>query len=379
MRSNRLPIHLPLIDDKDKAMVAEALESTFVSGDGPMCRQFEEEFQRYIGVKYAFFTTSCTAALDLAFMIKDFPDGSEVIVPNFTYTSTALAPILNNLKVVLVDVYADNGNIDVSKIEEKISGKTVAVMPVDYAGNPAEMDEINAIAKKHNLYVVHDTAQSIGSLYKGRKTGSIADVSTFSFHGTKNITTGEGGMICTNDDKLAEKIKICREKGTDKWAYLSDPEKQGFYEYVSIGNSYVQSNILAALGISQLRKVEDINNKRKEIAEKYTAAFSDYSHISLPRITDGAEGNRHLFYILVPPDKKEEIIKAFKAEGISSNVHYTPLHLNQYYRNLAPETEFPQSVEFFKRLIRIPIYPTLTDKDIDDVIAAGKKIFDNLL
>ncbi len=164
---NPVLIHKPMITDEDIRAVTEAMQSTFVSGDGPACREFEKQMAAYLGVKHVLFLNSCTTALDLAFMIKDFPADSEVIVPNFTYTSTALGPILNNLKVVLADVRPDNGNLDVAKLESYITAKTVAICPVDYAGNPAEMDEINAIARKHGLYVVQDSAQSIGSKYKG--------------------------------------------------------------------------------------------------------------------------------------------------------------------------------------------------------------------
>jgi dTDP-4-amino-4,6-dideoxygalactose transaminase len=165
----KIPLYKPTIEEDDAEAVKNAVASTFVSGDGPECRSFEKELAEYIGVKHAFFTTNCTAALDLAFMIKNFPAGSEVIVPNFTFTSTALAPILNNLKVKLVDVNPLTGNIDYTKIEEAITNKTVAIIPIDYAGYPADMDAINNIARKHNLYVVQDSAQSIGAVYKGKK------------------------------------------------------------------------------------------------------------------------------------------------------------------------------------------------------------------
>ncbi len=201
--ATKILLYKPTIEEDDIEAVKNAVTSTFVSGDGPECRAFEKELAEYLGVKHAFFTTNCTAALDLAFMIKDFPAGSEVIVPNFTFTSTALAPILNNLKVKLVDVDPLSGNINLDKIEEAITGKTVAIVPVDYAGYPCDMDGINAIAKKHDLYTVQDSAQSIGAVYKGKKTGPLADVTCFSFHGTKNLAVGEGGAIVTDDDDLA--------------------------------------------------------------------------------------------------------------------------------------------------------------------------------
>ncbi|MBN1186722.1 MAG: DegT/DnrJ/EryC1/StrS family aminotransferase [Bacteroidales bacterium] len=367
-------IHKPYLLEDDFIAVDRSLRSTFVSGDGPDCRKFEANLKQYLGVKHVLFTNSCTGALDLAFMIKKFPAEGEVIVPNFTYTSTALAPLLNNLRIILVDVYKENGNVDISKIKQAITSNTVAIMPVDYAGNPAEMDAINEIARKHRLYVVHDTAQSIGSTLKGKLTGSMADVSCFSFHGTKNITTGEGGALVTDNDEIAELVKIARDKGTDKWAYISDPTRKGFYEYVSLGNSYVQSNILGALGVTQLNKIEIILQKRKEIANYYISELKGITEIELPTITNKSEINWHLFYILAPPEDKLWIMDALRAEGIGCNVHYNPLHMNLLFKNLAhPDLE--NSVKFYNRLLRLPIYPSLEEEEAKLVIKAVKKVF----
>jgi len=379
VRNTTLPLNMPYFDRTDFEIVEKTMKSTMVSGDGPQCREFETELKKYLNVKHVFFTVSCTAALDMAFMVKGFPPGSEVIVPNFTFTSTALAPILNGLRVVLVDVYNYNGNIDVDKIEAKISQKTVAITPVDYAGNPAEMDEINMIARKYGLFVVHDTAQSIGSEYKGRKTGTLADVSCFSFHGTKNIVVGEGGALVTDRDGLAEKIMIARDKGTDKHTYLSDPQKKGYYEYVSRGNSYVQSNILGALGISQLRKIDFINGRRREIAEFYLKEFENMEGIRLPKITKDAKTNWHLFYLLVDPEIRDWFIEAMRAEGIMANIHYNPLHMNRYYKEVCnfDDDEFSNSVTFFNTLVRIPLHPGLTNEDATDVVKAVKKVVEH--
>lgn len=371
-------IHLPSITEEDIQSVTEALRSTFVSGDGPACREFEKQLAAYLGVKHALFVNSATTALDLAFRIKRFPAGSEVIVPNFTYTSTALGPILNNLKVVLADVRPDNGNIDVTKLESYITKKTVALCPIDYGGNPAEMDEINAIARKHGLYVVQDTAQSIGSKYKGKYTGNQADVSTFSFHGTKNMTTGEGGALVTNNDELAARIRIMREKGTDKYAFLTDNKTRGYYEYVDIGNSFVQSNINGAMGITQLARLEAMNGRRREIAEYYRSELSGIEGLEFMAVTEGAEPNWHLFGILVPPEHRYWVMDALRAEGVLANVHYTPLHRNKYYSQLGSDEDFPNSMAFFNRLLRVPIYPSLSGKEQQLVVEAVRKVFDSL-
>lgn len=376
VRENLLPLHVPYFDEDDAATVAETLRSTFVSGDGPECRQFEADLAEYLGAKHVFFTNSCTGALDLALMVKGFHEGSEVIVPNFTFTSTGLAAILNGLKVVLVDVDPDNGNIDVAEVEPKITPKTVAIMAVDYAGNPADMDPLNEVAQRHGLFVVHDTAQSIGATYNGRKTGTLAHASCFSFHGTKNLVTGEGGALVTDDDDLAAKVLIARDKGTDKHTYLSDPSKKGYYEYVSRGNSYVQSNLLAALGISQLRKLDWMNARRRELAQFYLSAFARYDELGLPKITPGAEPNWHLFYLLVPPSIKGYFIEAMRAEGIMANIHYNPLHVNRYYQEVCEfeEDEFPNSIKFFDSLVRIPLYPGMSDGDAEDVVTAVDRV-----
>ena len=367
-------IHKPYLDEDDFKAVENATRSTFVSGDGPACREFEKKLADYLGVKHVLYTNSATSALELAFRVKDFPAGSEVICPNFIYTSTAIAALYNNLKVVLADVYPDNGSLDVSKLESYITKKTVAIAAVDYGGIPAEMDEIIAIAKKYGLYVVHDTAQSIGSVYKGQKVGSIADISTFSFHGTKNLTTGEGGALTTNDDVIADRIKILREKGTDKYSFLTDNVTRGYYEYVDIGNSYVQSNILGALGVTQLSKLDWMNNRRKEIAQHYKRELSGIDGLSFMRITEGAEHNWHLFGILVPPAEKYWIMDALRAEGVMANVHYTPLHRNKFYSGMATDEEMSGSIQFFSKLLRLPIYPSLTLSEIELVVEATKKV-----
>ena len=373
--SDPILIHKPYLDEADFKAVDKATRSTFVSGDGPECRIFEKNLADYLGVKHALFVNSATSALELAFRVKDFKPGSEVIVPNFTYTSTALGALYNNLKIRLVDVYPDNGSIDVSQIEKAINKNTVAIVPVDYGGIPAEMDLIIALAKKHGLYVVHDTAQSVGSNYRGRKTGTQADVSTFSFHGTKNLTTGEGGALTTDNDEIAARIKILREKGTDKYSFLTDNQTRGYYEYVDIGMSYVQSNINGALGITQLEKLDWMNSKRKSIAQYYKENLNGIDGLDFMRLTEGSDHNWHLFGILVPEEYKYWIMDALRAEGVMANVHYTPLHRNKYYANLGTDADFPNSMKFFNRLLRLPIYPLLTDSEKERIIGAVVKVF----
>ena len=378
VRKEMLPLLVPYFDDQDYGIVVDTLKSTFVSGDGPQCREFEKALADYLGAKYVFFTTSCTAALDLAYMVKGFEAEGEVLVPDFTFTSTALAPILNNLRVVLVDVESETGNINVSKIEAKITPRTVAISPVDYAGRPADMDGVNHIARQYGLYVVQDAAQSIGAKFKGQKVGTLADVTCFSFHGTKNLVVGEGGALVTESDEIAERVVVMREKGTDKHSFLLDKGKLGYYAYTSVGNSYVQSNILGALGITQLKKLDWMNRRRKEIAEYYLEELQGYPAIRLPPTTEQVETNWHLFYVLVPEQDKGWFASALKAEGVMANVHYTPLHRNPFYESVCEfdESEFPGSMSFFNSLVRVPLFPSMTDADAADVVCAIKKILE---
>ena len=372
---NPVLIHKPYLDEDDFAAVDRAVRSTFVSGDGPECRRFEEMLAGYLGVKHVLFVNSATAALELAFRVKNFPAGSEVIVPDFTYTSTALGAVYNNLKIVLADVHADNGSIDVTKLEGYITGRTVAIAPVDYAGIPADMDAINEIARRHGLYVVHDTAQSLGSLYKGRRTGTLADVSTFSFHGTKNLTTGEGGAVVTDDDNIAARIRVLREKGTDKHTFITENRTRGFYEYVDTGNSYVQSNILGALGVSQMKKIDKMNGLRKAIAEYYIENLGSISGIEFLRMTEGSVTNWHIFGILVPPQERYWVMDALRDEGVMANVHYSPIHTNRFYQGLATDDEMPGSMKFFSRFLRLPLYPSLSQDEREAVVRAVQKVF----
>jgi len=367
-------IHKPCLEEDDFEAVNRAVRSTFVSGDGPDCREFESKFAEYLGVKHVLFVNSATSALDLAFRAKNFKPGYEVIVPDFTYTSSALGPLYNNLKIKLVDVYSDNGSIDVSKIERAITKKTVAIVPVDYAGIPADMDAINDIALKYGLYVVHDTAQSVGSTYKGKKTGTLADVSTFSFHGTKNLTTGEGGALVTDNDELAARVKVLREKGTNKYTFISNNITRGYYEYVDIGNSYVQSNILGALGVTQLAKLDRMNEMRKATADYYTDNLKNIPGLDFLRLTDKSVPNWHLFGILVSSDDKEWIMDALRAEGIMANIHYNPLHRNRYYKDLASDESMPGAVSFFSKFLRLPFYSGITKEESQKVIEAVKKV-----
>jgi len=365
----KIPLNIPYFGEEEAKAAADVVRSTWVAGDGPKCREFEAEFAKYFKVKHVFIVTSGTAALDLA--VKAAGIKGEIIVPNYTFTATALAATLNNCRPVLTDVQIDTINIDPKLI--KINNNTKAIIPVDYAGHPCDADEINGIAKENNLVTIQDSAQSIGSEYKDRKIGSLMDMTCFSFHPTKNITCGEGGAVTTNNDEYADKIRIIREKGTDKHKYIGTGKK-GYQEAISIGNSYVQSDILAAVVLEQLKKLDKINEMRRKNSEYLNKNLKGL--VEIPKIRSYVKTNWSLYCVRVPKEKRDFFINSLNEKGVGANVHYSPLHLNKYYRELLnhnPE-EFPVSNKIFETLVRLPMYPQLTKEELDYIIETIKSV-----
>lgn len=379
IRKKKIPLTLPYFDKADEETVVESLRSAWVSGDGPKCREFEEAFAKYLGVKHAILVTSCTAALHLAFMITGLEEG-EAIVPDFTFTSTALGPILNGMDVRLCDVEYDTANISPEEIRKCINRNTRAIVPVDYAGHPCRIDEITAIAEEDGLIVVQDAAQSCGSKFKGKLIGCQSHISCFSFHATKNLVTGEGGCLVTDDDEWAERARIMREKGTNKHSFIVDQNKLGYYEYQMKGNSYVQSDILGGLALSQLKKLERMNALRAKHAAYLNEGLKDVKGLQLPCVSLDVEPNWPLYTIRVPEQHLLRIRDALNGEGIGCNTHYHPLHLNSYYKSMGhcSADDFPNATRVYRTLLRLPMYPQLTTEDLDDIIASVKKVFKSL-
>lgn len=374
VRKKKLPLNLPYFDKEDEDAVAERIRSGWVVGDGPKCKDFEQAFADYLGVKYALLTTSCTAALHLAFMSLGLNEG-EAIVPDFTFTSTALAPLLCGLKVKLCDVEYQTANIDCADIEKHITKQTRAIVPVDYAGHPCRIDEINKIAACHKLIVIHDAAQSCGSKFKNELIGRQALVTGFSFHATKNLVTGEGGCLVTNDDKMAHNAYLMRDKGTNKRSMLLK-EELGYFEYQSIGNSYVQSDILGALALSQLKKLDWMNEKRRQHAAYLNQALKGIEGIELAFVSEDVQTNWAIYTVRVLNGKLIRLRDALNAEGISCNTHYHPLHLNSFYKNMGNyrDADFPNAMRIYQTLLRLPMYPQLTQEDLDDIAQAVRKV-----
>lgn len=375
----RIPLYIPYFDKADEEAVAERVRSRWVVGDGPKGRQFEEAFADYLGVRYALLTTSCTAALDLAFMSLGIEKG-QAIVPDFTFTSTALAPILNGFDIKLCDVEYKTANIDPDLLVKCITKRTKAIVPVDYAGHPCNIERINSIARKYNLAVVHDAAQSCGSSFKGRLIGSQAKITCFSFHATKNLVTGEGGCMVTNDPKVAKRAFIIREKGTNKHAFLIKGKRLGYFEYQMKGNSYVQSDILGALALSQLVKLERLNKLRAKHAEYLNEGLKKVKGIELPFVDEMVKTNWHLYAIRVLGGKLIEFMDKLNKKGVECNTHYSPLHINKFYRYLGyKENDFPGANKVYRTLLRLPMYPQLTRDELDyiveSVVEVAKELF----
>ena len=362
--------------------VVDTLKSDWIT-TGPKTFKFEEIFFEYVNSKYAIAVNSCTAALHLAVVALGIGNGDEVITTPYTFAATAEVVINSNAKPVFVDVEKDTYNIDPAKIEEKITDKTKAIIVVHYAGHSCEMDKIMEIAEKYDLYVIEDAAHAIGSKYKDQKIGSIGDATCFSFYATKNITTAEGGMITTNRGDLADKMRILSLHGISKdaWKRYSS-EGSWYYEIAYSGYKYNMSDLQASIGIHQMKKLDQMQKRREEIADMYNKSFGQIPQITIPTVKSYATHAWHLYPIQVNSDllsiNRNEFIEALKAENIGTSVHFIPLHLHPYYKEKYgfKGDDFPNAESLYKNEISLPIYPNMEDKDVEDVISAVKKIID---
>jgi len=360
--------------------VVDTLKSDWIT-TGPKTFKFEDIFSKAVNSKYAIAVNSCTAALQLALASLDIGDGDEVITTPYTFAATAEVILNENATPVFVDVEDDTYNIDSKKIEEKITDKTKAIIVVHYAGQPCDMDKIMEIAWDNDLYVIEDAAHAIGTKYKGRDVGSIGDITCFSFYATKNVTTAEGGMITTNHEDLAEKMRILSLHGISKdaWKRYSS-EGSWFYEIKYSGYKYNMSDLQSSIGIHQMKKLDKMQLRREKIADIYNQVFAEIPEIKVPTVKEYTKHAWHLYPIQVN-DKllsinRNEFIDALKAENIGTSVHFIPLHLHPYYKDKYgfKKGDFPNTEDLYNHEISLPIYPKMTDQDVEDVIAAAKKI-----
>lgn len=355
---------------KESHYILNAVKSGKISGDGVFTKKCHDFFEMKFGFQKALLTTSCTDALELAALLIDINPGDEVIVPSFTFVSTVNAFALRGATLIFVDSQPDNPNIDHTKIEALITSKTKAIVPVHYAGVACEMDEIMAIAEKYNLFVIEDAAQAIDSYYKGKPLGSIGHLSAFSFHETKNIISGEGGMLVINDASFNDRAEIIREKGTNRSQFFRGEVDK--YGWVDIGSSFLPSDILAAFLYAQIENLTDIQDRRKFIWQSYNESFKNIlpKGVELPNIPQNATNNAHMYYLVCRnPEERKNLISHLKANEVQAVFHYLSLHKSPYYKNKYKGHPLPFADNFSDCLVRLPFFYELSDEDIHKVIS----------
>ena len=366
-----IDFNIPPFVGKEFEYMKEAVNNKKICGDGPFTKKCNEWIESRFGTKKAMLTTSGSSALDMAAFLCGLEPGDEIILPSYTFTSTANSFVLVGAKLVFVDIRPDTMNIDESKIEAAITDKTRVIVPVHYAGVACEMDTITDIAKRHNLLVVEDAAQGVMSSYKGKPLGTIGDFGCFSFHETKNYSMGEGGAILINDEKYIEKAEILREKGTNRSQFFRGQVAK--YNWVDFGDSYLQSDLNAAYLWAQLEEADSINNNRIESWNAYYEAFKSFEDkgiIKLPTIPDGCVHNAHMFYLKFKDlDTRQDFIKYMKENGVQCTFHYVPLHsapAGVKFGRFDGVDEFTTSES--ERLVRLPLYYNMNSDDRNTVI-----------
>jgi len=366
----------PFAAGTETMYINEAIQSGLTAGN----HQFSKRCNLYFKQKYGFIqnllTTSCTDALEMAALLLEIKEGDEVIIPSYTFSSTANAFILKGAHIVFADSYPTNPNINATTIEALITPKTKAIVVVHYAGLACDMDVILAIAKKHDLLVIEDAAQAIDSYYKGKPLGSIGDLAAFSFHQTKNIICGEGGMLVVNNPKFKDRAEIIWEKGTNRASFIRGEIKK--YEWIDVGASYLLSDVLAAYLYAQLEQLDRIQEKRRKIWGDYFTRLKDLEQfgVQLPNVPDYASSNGALFYLVLQSlDQRNQLMAHLKAHQISAVFHYQSLHKSPYYKNKHDGRQLPNADRFTERLLRLPLYYSLSEDDQNYIINIIFKFF----
>ncbi len=380
IRKDFLIFGSPFILEPEIEEVSKTLRSGWL-GTGPKTYEFERRFSEYIGSKWAVALSSCTAGLFLALDVLGIADESEVITSPLTFPATANVVVHRRAKPIFVDIEKETMNIDPEKIESRVGPKTKAIIPVHFAGRPCKMDQIMEIARGHNLWVVEDAAHAIETDYKSQKIGTMGDITAFSFYVTKNLVTGEGGMITTNNGRWAQEIRVKSLHGisADAWKRYS---AEGFRPYDTIypGYKYNMTDIQASLGLHQLKRLEDNLRIREKHWRRYNEAFSEVPQITIPLEEENIKHARHLYTILLDLDRlkitRDQFIAALKAENIGTGVHFRALHLHSYYRKTFgwKRGDFPIAEYVSDRTVSLPLSAKLTEKDVDDVIKAVQKV-----
>ena len=373
-----IPFNKPFIIGNELNYIKQAIESGKISGDGFFTQKCHNFFEKQYGFNKVLLTTSCTAALEMAAILLDIRPDDEVIVPSYTFVSTANAFVLRGAKIVFADSEFNTPNIDVTKLEDLITDKTKAIVPVHYGGVACDMDAIMDLANKYNIFVVEDAAQAIDSYYKGRPLGSIGHLSAFSFHETKNIISGEGGMLVINDDKFSKRAEIIWEKGTNRSAFFRGEIDK--YGWVDIGSSFLPSEIIASFLYAQLESLDQIQSRRKNICKMYCdnlKTLEEECLVQLPFIPEYATNNGHMFYILCENFQvRNALIDYLKDNQIHSVFHYQSLHKSIFYEKKHDKRKLPNSDRYTDCLLRLPLYYELTDEDVYKVIRCVKEFYE---
>jgi perosamine synthetase len=379
VRASFLPYGRQSVDEADIQAVVDVLRSDWLT-TGPKVAEFEEAFAARVGAAHAVSFSSGTAALHAAAFAAGLKSGVEAITTPMTFAATANCILYQGATPVFADVSRDTLNLNPEEVEKKISAKTRAILPVDYAGHPAELAPILEIARERGLIVIEDACHALGAEYAGRRVGGIADMTVFSFHPVKHITTGEGGMVTTNNPQFAETLRRFRNHGISSDARQRQSAGQWHYEMVLLGFNYRLPDIVCALGIQQLKRLDANLARRREIAALYTAAFREIPGVIPPPVRPEANPAWHLYPIRLDLEKltvdRAQIFRALRAENIGVNVHYIPVHYHPYYRDRFGYKggEFPVAEDAYQRLISLPMFHSMSDGDAEDVICAVRKV-----
>jgi len=371
-----LPYFRPLVGEEEIKEVIDTLKSGWLS-TGPKTAKFEELIARYTGAKETICVNSCTAALHLSLIAMGIGSGDEVITSSFTFAATGNVIVHVGARPVFVDIKRDTYNIDPEKIEEAVTPQTKAIMPVHYAGQPCNMEAIMAIAQKYNLCIIEDAAHAIGAKYQGRKVGTIGDATCFSFYATKNMTTGEGGAITTDDTKLANGLRVLRLHGISKDAWKRYLDKGSwYYEIEDCGWKYNMADIEAALGIAQLKKLDGFIETRRKYVKIYNEEFDKVKGIITPHEEPDVKHVYHLYPMLLEKFDRDEFIQRMAEKEIGCSVHFIPLHLHPFYRDKFgfQKGAFPNAEWVYQREVSLPLYPMMSEDDVWRVIGAVKEI-----
>jgi dTDP-4-amino-4,6-dideoxygalactose transaminase len=370
----------PYMSGKELDYIRQALTNMKISGDGEFTHKCHDFFINRYGFKKVLLTTSCTDALEMAAILADIQPGDEVIAPSYTFVSTVNAFMLRGAKIVFADSSKDSPNLDVSTIESLITSRTKVVVPVHYAGIAVDMDPILELAKKHQILVIEDAAQAIDSYYKGKPLGSLGSLAAFSFHETKNIISGEGGMLALNEDRFLSRAEIIREKGTNRSAFFRGEVDK--YNWVDIGSSFLPSDMIAAFLYAQLESLEDIQNRRKQIWNLYYEGLKELEtkgFIRLPLIPSYATNNAHMFFIVCRNlSEREALIAHLKNHQIHAVFHYLSLHKSNFYQQKHDGRTLPMCDMYSDCLLRLPFYYELSDESVYRIIELIKQFYENL-